>query len=487
MIHSTSPKVPRSDDQRITAAIPTRCAGGYLLIPAAELASLWWAYRRRIIRFLDLRAALAAREMLARRRMRHDDRAPCFDLPELARLTGATPRCLRGAISRLRDAGLLRWHDERLEFSAGTLAGHADFQAWLQAIPNHRRRIPVPRRILRFLAQSSRPVLVATTLGVLFRCLYARDGGLAPRGRIKASWVADTFDVDRRRVIAARKNLVQAGWIAPEPGDSQRAQNRWGRAYVIDLGWSSSAGAGKTPPTAESGTEMRPPLISNQNPLPRGKNQNPAIGGPAGVCSRQGPGKTLPPPDLRTIRPEDLVDTARMLELHRQAVARGVVAEGEAGRLQVLAAAEHARSVGNRNPSGLFASIVGRGLWKFLTSADEDSASRRIRAHRRAEEATQPRSSVPASPSLPAVQGPGLSADGELLRAVRAALCGRGDPYLTLRCRSGGWTRDRYELAAAELGAQTQDHMSRSLLPLPPGVSGLGLALSRVGRLASPT
>ena len=480
MTNSTLPRSRPSTLQHPGPARPTRCAGGYLLIPAVELAALWWAYRQGTLRFLDLRAALAAREMLARRRTTDTDRAPTFALDELQRLTGATPRCLRGALSRLRNAGFLRWCGDRLDFSPGTPATCDDFLAWLDALPNHRRRVPVPRRILRLIARSSRPVLVATALGVLFRCLYARDGGLAHRGRLKASWIAGTFDVDRRRVMAARRELVRAGWIAPEPGDSQHAQNRWGRAYVINLDWAPRAGAEKTPPSPERGAEKRPPLLPDRDPLPRGKDQDPAAGGPAGVCNRRGGGETLPLPDLDAVRPEDLTDTARTLELHRQAVSRGVVSAGEAGRLGVMAAAEHARSIGDRNPCGLFAAIVGRGLWRFLTSVDEDSASRRLVAHRRAGAA--PRVGPPmvcASPPTP--PGRGLSGDAELLRAVRGASGGRGDAYLALRCRPGGWTRDRYESASAELAGGASGGLAASSPPLPSGVLGLGSVLSRLG------
>ena len=190
----------------------------------------------------------------------------------------------------------------------------------------------------------------------------------------------------------------------------------------------------------------------------------------------------MPTPDLGTVRSEDLVDTARTLELHRQAVARGVVADGEAGRLRVVSAAEHARSIGSRNPCGLFAAIVGRGLWKFVTTADEDSASRRLRAHRRAGEVPQPRPSLPVMPSPLVPSGPGLSVDADLLRAVRAALGGRGDPYLTLRCRSDGWPRERYDRAVAELDGRSRGRASVPEHPLAAGVKGLDWVLSRLGR-----
>ena len=38
----------------------------------------------------------------------------------------------------------------------------------------------------------------------------------------------------------ARKELIDLGWIVPEP-DDQWAMNRWGRAYRIDLAWGPAA------------------------------------------------------------------------------------------------------------------------------------------------------------------------------------------------------------------------------------------------------
>ena len=55
---------------------------------------------------------------------------------------------------------------------------------FLDRIPNHARRVPVPRRILRLLAGGCRPAMIATILGHLFRCLYVKGGvfqDLGPR------------------------------------------------------------------------------------------------------------------------------------------------------------------------------------------------------------------------------------------------------------------------------------------------------------------
>ena len=96
--------------------------------------------------------------------------------------------------------------------------------------------LAIPRRILRLLAGGARPALIATAIAVLLRCLARGRGGFKSRGRVKAAWIARTFDVDLRRVKHARAELIDLGWIVPEP-DDQWAMNRWGRAYRIDLDW----------------------------------------------------------------------------------------------------------------------------------------------------------------------------------------------------------------------------------------------------------
>ena len=181
--------------------------------------------------------------------------------------------------------------------------------------------------------------------------------------------------------------------------------------------------------------ELAPPE-SDEEPLQGDKNQEPAAGGPAGFSTSTGrkdagsradatawrsstcrgiaAGGTLagtrlgrpaahrpapgarPPagkPDLRNVVPEDLRDTGRLLELYEQAVGLGLVTASEWGRLRFVAAAEHARIIGTKNPCGLFVRLVRGGLWHFATYDDETAASVRLRRHlhgviaRRAEQA----------------------------------------------------------------------------------------------------
>jgi hypothetical protein len=472
----------------------TKPRGGFCLIPAEHLARLWWAYRNRLIRFLDLRAALAAREILARRCSLPAGRPPRFTVDEIATLTRSHPRSLRPALARLRDAGLLTWHEHSIEFDT-TPERRDDFHTFLRPFVNLRRGVPVPRRILRYIALANSPVLVATAFAALLRCLYRRDGRIHARGRIKASWVAQSFGVDLRRVKHARAHLVRLRWLLPDDGDPQWAMNRWGRAYHVDPHWRPQPTDERTdtpPPEAGVGLDTPPPDSSDREPLPRDGNQEPAPGRPAGV-RRTGPGKPgeatgggarPPAPDLRRVRPEDLSDTARLLELHRQAAGRGLVSEGEAGRLRVLAAAEHARSRGDRNPSGLFASVVARGLWSFLSGSDEDAASSRWKEYLRGGPPRPPSSAVTGSRGR-ASGSVGLSSDASLLGRLGASSGGGEGVYHSLRRLKSPWTRSRYEEALRELERWRLGSVGVSRSVGTSGYSSLSGVLSGLGAIGS--
>ena len=59
------------------------------------------------------------------------------------------------------------------------------------------------------LARDAGYARVATIIGILFRCIDLRGGALALRGRVEASWVAETPGVDSRRVRRARADLAR--------------------------------------------------------------------------------------------------------------------------------------------------------------------------------------------------------------------------------------------------------------------------------------
>ena len=291
-------------------APPVKPKGGYQLIPAVRLALAWWAYHEKLIRLVDLRVWFAAWEMRARRCRRPAPLPRRFGFGELQGLTGLSLKRLKASLRRLEDAGLLAWSESAIAFPVSIegvpLTDRDGFRDFLDRIPNRRRLVPVPRRILRLLAGGCRPALIATILGHLFRCLYLKDGQCLPVGRVKASWIADTFGVGLRRVKQARQELVAMGWLIPLDS-RQWALNRWGALIRINLDWSrldglaplgrrrsgdadeeeaggeppSSPGPELAPPAPGFGPESAPPDSSDENPLQGEKNQEPAGGGPS--------------------------------------------------------------------------------------------------------------------------------------------------------------------------------------------------------------
>jgi hypothetical protein len=460
-----------------------RIAGGFILVSVPALMRVWRTCRARPLGIGDFRAWLACHELVARRCHVHRDRdrSPRFGVAELAKLLDVTERRARASVRRLVVAGLLEWSDESIGFPDPRTEPAEGLD---DTIGRGRGDLAIPRRMLRFLVAGARPALIATVLGLLLRCLSRRKDGFDGRGRVKASWIARVFAVDLRRVKAARRELVALGWIEPE-SSNQSAENRWGRAYRIDLAWDRvEAGGRRLPPLPAVGRPAIATPSINQEPLREGiQNQEPARGATGfsieeqggeaggsttrgdrapvmltdaqaspGLCS--GPAEPLPAPKLADVRLDDLKSTTRLLDLHRQAVARGLVTASEADRLRFIGAAEHALAIAT-NPAALFAWLVLNGCWRYITGADEDSARRRLRAHDfgPAKVSAQP-SPLAFSSSRPVESG-GLSEDARIVKAIREATIRAGvfrDPWPAFAARYPEWDRERWDAALGELG-----------------------------------
>lgn len=394
------------DSARVSERVVGRPAGGFVLVAVVQLVMAWYAYRERLIRLRDLRVWFALWEVRERRCKLESGREPTYRETEILQIVGGvgTPG-IRSAFRRLERAGLGVFNERTISFSASPedlkVESLDGIFSMLQKIENRGRRIPVPRRALQLIAGGARPVVIATMLGVMMRCLYGAKSGTISGGRIKSSWVADVFGVDLRRVKAARRHLKELGWMSSF-GTVQWKENRWGRGVLVNLEWSrdearnprspatesvppssSLSTSELPPPEAVSTSELPPPCLNQTLPL-RGsyENQKPASGGPtgSGACASKGE-EELPKPKLSNVLKEDLRNAPRLLELFEQAEARGLVSGSEASRLQFFAIAEHAAVIGSRNPAGLFISLVKRKLWHFATQADEDAAVARMKRH----------------------------------------------------------------------------------------------------------
>lgn len=366
---------------RVLATRQRKPDGGFCFISASLLLAAWWAYRSGVLRLYDLRVWFAAFELAARRCVARRGTPVRISHSELHEIVGGRGgKHLLSAIARLKKCSLIRANLASLEMArtADELrwTGEPGFQGMLSRVANHRRRVPVPRRMIRFLASDGTRAVIATAIGHLLRCVYYRDGQCASGGRCKASWIADVFEVGVRNVKAARAKLTSLGWLKVTH-TPQRSLNRWGAVVTVNLSWSRlSGGSGLTPRKAVSGTGSAPPYKDRKLSL-RSENQKPAAAvGRNGSCGKEGRGGS---PSLSRVTGDDLRQCVRLDALRVEAVSRGLISQSECDRLRVFGAAEHALSVGTRNPCGLFATIVRRKLWAFISQRDEDSARRRLR------------------------------------------------------------------------------------------------------------
>lgn len=358
-------------DMETTAVKPV---GGFVFVSATGLLAAWWAYKRRFIQFRDFRVWLACHELLAQRCRLPRGRTAHFIMQELGAFVGGVGgEHLRASVRRLERAGLLQWATDRLRpaslLAEIRLGDPEDLTAFVECVQNHRRKVPVPRRLLKLLARESRPVFVATALGHLLRCMYYRQKLCHGNGLCKASWIAGVFEVDGRNVKTARQELVERR-ILFRQSVGQTRLNRWGVPMCFNFAWGKKARE-TPPPGAASTTELPLPRRTGNSSFGRSENQKPGVPGPSGVRKR-----TERIPRFASVMLEDLKDPARLAALHEQAATHRFVNRSEADRLRVFAAAAHALRVGRRNVCGLFVSVIRDGHWRNLSAWDEDAGRR---------------------------------------------------------------------------------------------------------------
>lgn len=483
-------KAPRKP----AAKLRKKPGGGFVLISVMKLSMVWWAFKAKLLRAFDLRVYFACHLAVAARCRITPGREPSFTHAELAHATGAGEKSVRSSLRRLERSGLLAWCESSITFASSPdslpVDDLAGFWAMFEKLPNRKRLVPVPRRILRLIADGASPSLIATVLGHLIRCLYYwPDEGCRSHGSCKSSWIASVFGISLRGAKAARKVLLGLGWLVRKDSPQWRL-NRLGLEVEVNLDWTgpqpkssdssraelstaadANVGREVAPPPAESCTAFAPPDSDKELSYGESKNQKPAFSGPSGFCisnKRTEPegdkSKTENAPALRNVVPADLRDMGRLLELHREAVEAKLVTSSEVDRLRFVAAAEHARSIGKANPCGLFVHLVRGKLWHFLTQDDEDRANARLKAHFFG----GPRERETAKPMTAYREAPSLSADARLVQAVRSAATKAGhrsDPFYLLRREKSEWTRDRWDRAAAELDAPRSRYDSFILSP----------------------
>ncbi len=384
-----------------------------MLIPAWAMLAAWWGSRTGDLRPVDLRVYLAGFESVARRCRAQKGRPVRHTAAELRRITDlASERAVRASLRRLAATGLMTWsaagphYAEQLDHV--TLSRPGPMLDALDLVAMHDRRVPMPRRLLVELCRSNSPGLVATAMGHLLRSMFNGRRACRAGGLCKASWIAEVFGLSIRSVRRSTAMLVRSGALTRERV-AQRVMNRHGGVSTWNLHWNPDTQGRlvrhphrvrvpaivpdlrvSLPPVGDD-TGVSPPRRTDNSLSGSEHQQRRSVSTPAssahaptrdGVRSSRGRGAMIPAivsgrthlRGLGHVRPGDLRSRDGLRRLFVRATACGLVRASEAGALNFAAAAAHALRVGTSNPCGLFATLLRRGLWRYLSAEDEDQA-----------------------------------------------------------------------------------------------------------------
>lgn len=401
-----------------------RIEGSYRSITVHQLTLAWWLHSSGHMTRRQLRVYFALHEMAEKRRYGPADCRPLYTLDEIMKLVGgrgAGPRArsaITGDLSRLRRLGLANLSAHTIAFARSADEIRVDdlggFWTMFEHIPNRRRTVPVPRRMLRALAAGFSKATTALVIAMLIRGLFwhKSSGDYRTDGRYKLSWVAEVFGISRRAVTDARHTLIELGWLQPLDVN-QIMMNRYGLHDRIVTDWkrpdpaaavggqnrtkthqaSGRCSTGSACPSRDFSTESASPDLTGSLPLTGNQNTRkpaPTRAGPAGVSPTGSTGSRKEKsvrsrralargkPSIRDIKAGDLGDTDRLIELHRQACQIGLASASEHGRMTFFSLAERARSRGKR-AGALFFWLLRERKTEFITQHDEDGAALRIR------------------------------------------------------------------------------------------------------------
>src|SRR2546426_1236448 len=254
-------------------------AGGFLDCPVDHLTLPWWTYQQGAMALGTLRVWLGTLELVEKRCGTDPDTPAHYSPEELRRLLRA-PRLapVTAGLQQLEDLGLLVWSPQAIQFLPQAQAlrqalGQDGYQTLRAQLAPGLRWVPVPRRLLVWLAQEGQPGVIATALGVLLRCMRYKARQCVAGGRVAAPWIATVFGVAERTVQRALQTLQHCGWLARLAVQPEHERPH-GRYTVINLAW-------QRPGAAES-----PRPMQNAAAAP----EEPAMAACHNLSSQQGPG-----------------------------------------------------------------------------------------------------------------------------------------------------------------------------------------------------
>jgi hypothetical protein len=257
-----------------------------------------------------------------------------------------------------------------------------------------------------------------------------------------------------------RAKLIAEGWFAIIR-TSQKVLNRFGVWVALNL--KPSAKPVENPTADNSELQPRPDQNFEQLQPPLKPVPPPDL-----ETNQQTPGVwthlSLPKPNWNNLTSQDLTSDSRSIALWNKTLDRGLLKNTQANRINFFAAIEHALRVGRQNACGLLRSLVEKGLWDYISQADEFNAIRRLKAMSDKQESGQ---TSPAYENILSMAACGTGKHARLqewskdtitvkiLREDFEAAGIRGPAFRILQ-RYGylqDWTQERWDQAEMELGS----------------------------------
>ncbi|EKU96594.1 hypothetical protein Lepto7375DRAFT_0059 [Leptolyngbya sp. PCC 7375] len=368
----------------------TSIAGGYEPLSVIQLCNVLTAVEQKNVSYGAFRTFFAAVSLLSTRnaaqRATGKKMLVCFELSELQTLTGKSKRYVQRALSNLKRAKLVDVSSSAITLNTEPIEGSQELLSKAAGKGRHVNRVvPLPRRILRYLARCSLPSLAKALIAYLIRGLSKRrDGSLNNRGSVKSSWIAGIAGISLSAAKAARQLLIMMGVLTKDIGSSQHKLNRTGAYFEINTEWQSADEAERArqrqerlksgPPIAQNGPKSDPPNKRHKT-LSDTKNQRTH---PSGASKKQELGE----PTLHDIQLDDLKKMSRLFKLYEQAVEQGWLEASEANLLFFIASAIRVKRTPCQDLIRAFIAIVRKDLRSHITQAQEDAARKHLAAYR---------------------------------------------------------------------------------------------------------
>lgn len=361
--------------------------GGYKTISLNQLANGVSELLSKRISFAAFRMYLASFEIVARREAARrlggaeSSFKPVYEVEEWQKLcVCANSRAARKALRELNKASIGVFDKSNITHRDTPTEGARELLSKLCPSRSGARLIPVPRRLIRFMAASGSRAEVLTLLGYIMRGLSLhRRGEVRGVGRAKLSLLAEVMNISRASAQRARATLIGHCIISPDSTENQWVLNKHGAHFEINLEWGvdNPQHTQMSPQAPKNNIQMRPPYRDKRT-LNRLETREPS----SSVCVRQlergkGGEAKLRKPNIHAVVNEDLWRISRMQALYEQAIKARLVKSSQASRLAFFAAAIRARNLDNAPK--IFSGIIRKGLWHHITQAEEDLALRALK------------------------------------------------------------------------------------------------------------